>query len=153
MRGQRKGIIGVGNLLLGDEGVGPHCISILLRQNVPDDILLFDGGTMGYGLMDVISALDALVIVDCVNGGSVPGTIYIFDAADINTVRDNYNTSVHQVGICEILDTARLIYKAPRTTIIGVEPQKLDIGMTLSGPVSRQLDTVAKLALKEIAAN
>ncbi len=146
----RKGIVGVGNMLLGDEGVGVHCISKLQQMNVPDDIVIFDGGTEGYGLMDMISGFDQLVMVDCIRGGAPPGTMYRFAAGEVRMVQDIFHASIHQVGICQVLNTLTLVGRAPHTVIVGMEPECLDIGMRLSKTVQRRLCSLTELVLHTI---
>jgi len=119
-------------------------------MDIPPEIELYDGGTEGFGLMDFIEGLDRLVVVDCVRGGEEPGTIYCFEVEDLATTVDKYQTSVHQVGILEILHLVELVGKRPRTTIIGVEPESLAMGMEPSPAVRDRLASVARLALAKV---
>lgn len=145
-----RAIIGVGNVLMMDEGVGVHCVRAIAEDRVPKGVMIFDGGTEGYGLIDVISDLDRLVIIDCVKGGERAGTIYSFDPSDVGIARDRYQASIHQAGICEVLDAAALVGKRPRTTVIGVEPKTLEIGMDLSQVLRGRLGRVIELALEAV---
>ncbi len=143
-------ILGVGNVLLSDEGVGIHAVRTLEKESLPEGVEVFDGGTEGFGLMDVIADLDRLVVVDCVRGGEPPGTIYCFEVGELGVPIDKYQTSVHQVGILEILHLVELVGKRPRTTIIGVEPASLEMNLELSDVVAPKLNAVAQLALKKV---
>jgi hydrogenase maturation protease len=146
-------VLGVGNVLLGDEGVGVHAVRRLIDRGLPPGIEAFDGGTEGFGLLDVVSSCARLVVVDCVRGGEGPGTVYRFEPGEIDMVSDRYATSIHQVGILEILHLAALVGQRPRTTIVGVEPASLEIGIGPSAAVAARLEAVCDLALAEITAD
>jgi len=146
----RRAILGVGAVLLSDEGVGVHAVRLLEEMEVPEGVVVFDGGTEGLGLMDFITSVDRLVIIDCVRGGQEPGTVYMFEPGDLGSAPDIYQTSIHQVGILEVLHMADLVGSRPWTTVIGVEPASLEIGEALSPVVLEKLQLVAGLALEEI---
>ncbi|MFH1146611.1 MAG: HyaD/HybD family hydrogenase maturation endopeptidase [Pseudomonadota bacterium] len=144
-------VLGVGNLLLSDEGVGVHIADELMKMELPPDVSVVEGGTDGFRLMNVIVGFDRLIIVDAVRGGAEPGSIYRFDLEDIQVDSSLYKTSVHQVGILEVIRLSRLVAgKTPRTTIIGVEPKSLDMGMELSPEIHAKVPRVIELVLEEI---
>ena len=147
---RRAVILGVGNVLLTDEGVGIHAVRRLEQMPLPDGVSVFDGGTEGFGLMDVIADLDRLVVIDCVRGGEPPGSIYCFDVGELGVPIDKFQTSVHQVGILEVLHLVELVGKRPHTTIVGVEPASLEMNMELSDVVASKLEAVTRLALEKI---
>ena len=147
---QKAVILGVGNVLLTDEGVGIHAVRRLEQMELPEGVTVFDGGTEGFGLMDVIADLDRLVVIDCVRGGEPPGTIYCFDVGELGVPIDKFQTSIHQVGILEILHLVELVGKRPHTTIVGVEPASLEMNMELSDVVEAKLDVVTRLALEKV---
>ena len=147
---QKAVILGVGNVLLTDEGVGIHAVRRLEQMELPEGVTVFDGGTEGFGLMDVIADLDRLVVIDCVRGGEPPGTIYCFDVGELGVPIDKFQTSIHQVGILEILHLVELVGKRPHTTIVGVEPASLEMNMELSDVVEAKLDAVTRLALEKV---
>ena len=146
----RRVVLGVGNVLLGDEGVGVHAVRRLLERGLPSGVEAFDGGTEGFGLLDLVSACSRLVVVDCVRGGAAPGTIYRFEPGDLPAAPDRYATSIHQAGILEILHLAGLVGQCPRTTIVGVEPAVLEIGEALSPVLAARLDAICEIAAREI---
>ena len=100
--------------------------------------------------MDVLTDIDRLVLIDCVKGGQAPGTIYRFDPKDVAVARDRYQASIHQAGILEILQTAALVGKDPVTTVIGIEPETLKIGMELSPTLRLRLPELTELAVKTV---
>lgn len=143
-------VLGVGNLLLSDEGVGVHVANRLMKMDLPPGVDVVEGGTDGFRLMNVVTGASRLVVVDAVKGGGPPGSIYRFDIKDAPTYPDAYKTSVHQIGILEVVHLSELIGEAPETTIIGVEPKSLDMGMELSPEVEAKLSRIIELVLEEV---
>jgi len=148
-----RAVIGIGNVLFRDEGVGVHAARALLEQEVPPAIVVRDGGTEGLGLLDVIVGLERLVLLDCVTGGGAPGTIYRFDWGDVPTGAASATpTSQHQTDIGDVLRHVALIGDTPRTTIIGVEPESLELGLELSPAVAAAIPAVCRHALEQFEA-
>jgi hydrogenase maturation protease len=147
---KRVVILGVGNLLLSDEGVGVHVANKLAEMDLPKGVEVCEGGTDGFRLLNVITDADRLVVVDAVRGGGPPGSIYRFDVNDARSMPDSYKTSVHQIGILEVIHFSEFIGKTPETTIIGVEPKSLDMSMELSPEIQEKVPRVIELVLKEV---
>jgi hydrogenase maturation protease len=143
-------ILGVGNLLLSDEGVGVHVAHKLMEMDLPAGVEVIEGGTDGFRLMNVVTEADRLIVVDAVKGGSLPGSIYRFDIKDAPSSPDAYKTSVHQIGILEIVHLSELIGQTPETTVIGVEPKSLEMGMALSPEVQEKIPKIIELILEEV---
>jgi hydrogenase maturation protease len=143
-------VLGVGNLLLSDEGVGVHVANKLMDMDLPPEVDVVEGGTDGFRLMNVVTGAARLIVVDAIKGGGPPGSIYRFDIEDAPTYPDEYKTSVHQIGILEVVHLAELIGETPETTIIGVEPKSLEMGMELSPEVEAKVSRVIELVLEEI---
>jgi hydrogenase maturation protease len=151
---QRKQILilGVGNLLLSDEGVGVHVARKLMEMDFPPQVEVLEGGTDGFGLMHVLLQADRLILVDAVRGGGPPGSIYRFEIEDCPPFPDIFKTSVHQISILEVINLSGLIGSTPRTTVIGVEPKYLDMGMELSPLIESKIPRVIQLIEEEVAA-
>jgi len=145
-------ILGVGNLLLSDEGVGVHVARKLMEMDFPPQVEVLEGGTDGFALMHVILQTNRLILVDAVRGGGPPGSIYRFEIEDCPPFPDIYKTSVHQISILEVINLSGLIGSTPRTTIIGVEPHCLDMGMDLSPEIQAKIPRVIQLIEEEVAA-
>ncbi|MBW1895674.1 MAG: HyaD/HybD family hydrogenase maturation endopeptidase [Deltaproteobacteria bacterium] len=143
-------VLGVGNLLLSDEGVGVHIANKLMDMALPPGVRVIEGGTDGFRLMNVVVDTDRLVVVDAVKGGATPGSIYRFDIKDAPSSPEEYKTSVHQIGILEVIHLSELLGKTPETTIIGVEPKSLEMSMELSPEVEAKIPRVIELILEEI---
>ena len=143
-------ILGVGNLLLSDEGVGVHVANKLMKMDLPAGVEVIEGGTDGFRLMNVVTEADRLIVVDAVKGGSPPGSIYRFDIKDAPSSPDAFKTSVHQIGILEVVHLSELIGQTPETTVIGVEPGSLEMGMELSPEVQEKMPKIIELILEEV---
>ena len=141
-------ILGVGNLLLRDEGVGVHIATNLQEYPLPDYIEVIEGGTDGFKLFHLIMEADRLIVVDCVKGGDEPASIYRFDIDDFDHFPDIYKTSVHQVSITEVINLSGTMRTPPRTTIIGVEPDEISMSMELSPKIQAKLPKVLEIVLE-----
>lgn len=143
-------ILGVGNILLSDEGIGVHIANELMKLEMPEEVRIVEGGTDGFRLLDVITEADRLIVVDAVKGGATPGTIYRFDIDEIKDCPSGFKTSVHQIGILEVINISSLIGKKPYTTVIGIEPKLLEMGMDLSPEIKAKIPKIIELIKKEI---
>jgi hydrogenase maturation protease len=141
-------ILGVGNLLLRDEGVGVHVATNLLEYSLPDNIEVIEGGTDGFKLFHLIMEADRLIVVDCVKGGDEPASIYKFEIDDFDHFPDLYKTSVHQVSITEVINLSGTMRTPPRTTIIGIEPDEISMSMELSPKIQAKLPKVMEIVLE-----
>ncbi len=144
-------VLGIGNILLSDEGVGVHVVNELSQISLPENVSVIEGGTDGFRLMNIIMEADRLIVIDAVKGGDEPGTIYRFSIDDVKACPAGFKTSVHQIGILEVIDLSGLIGKTPRTTIIGVEPKSLEMGLELSPEIREKIPRIIELVLEEIA--
>ena len=144
-------ILGVGNLLLSDEGVGVHVARKLMQMDFPPQVEVLEGGTDGFALMHVLLQADRLILVDAVRGGGPPGSIYRFEIEDCPPFPDIFKTSVHQISILEVINLSGLIGSTPLTTVIGVEPNRLEMGMELSPQIEAKIPRVIQLIREEVA--
>jgi len=135
---------------MSDEGVGVHVANKLMEMDLPVGVEVIEGGTDGFRLMNVVTEAQRLIVVDAVKGGSPPGSIYRFDIKDAPSSPDLYKTSVHQIGILEIVHLSELIGQTPETTVIGVEPKSLEMGMALSPEVEEKIPKIIELILEEV---
>jgi len=143
-------ILGIGNILLSDEGVGVHVANELMKMELPPNISVVEGGTDGFRLLNVITEADRLIVIDAVKGGAAPGSIYRFDIDEVKNVPSGFKTSVHQIGILEVIDLSGLIGKTPYTTVIGIEPKSLEMSMELSIEVKEKVPRVIELVIEEL---
>jgi len=143
-------ILGIGNLLLSDEGVGVHVANELMEMDLPEGVSVVEGGTDGFRLLNIITEADRLIVIDSVKGGAAPGSIYRFHLDDIKNCPTGFKTSVHQIGILEVINMSGLIGKTPLTTVIGIEPLSLDMGMELSPEIREKIPRIIELVLDEL---
>ncbi|MDD5287929.1 MAG: HyaD/HybD family hydrogenase maturation endopeptidase [Dehalococcoidales bacterium] len=143
-------VMGVGNILMSDDGIGIHVIRAVQKLELPDDIELLDGGTASMSYLDNLSSREKVIIIDAVKGNNKPGTIYCFTPADIS-VRKNMITSLHQIGILESLTMSEFIGNPPQNVVIfGVEPAVIEWGMTLSSAVNAIIPELVEMICKEL---
>lgn len=138
------GILGVGNLLLSDEGFGVHFIRYLNRRyTLPERVSILDGGTSGIMLAPFIEDVRLLYVIDTVAVEAEPGSIHCFSEDDVRAGNIQARMSPHQVGLLEILDICRLRDKAPaRVRMITVVPADLSTGIDLSARLRPKLAEV-----------
>jgi hydrogenase maturation protease len=142
-------VIGVGNLLLRDEGIGIHVVRALQEMDLPADVRLIDGGT-SPDLIAYTRAGDKMVIVDAARAGGEPGTVYRFRPADLAEERAAL-ASAHEMGVVENLRLMSLTGNEPReTVIIGIEPGETGWGTELSDGLRRNLPDIIRVVLREI---
>lgn len=142
-------VLGVGNILLTDEGLGVHVVEDLkANYTFIPQISLIDGGTMGMELLTYMRGMKKILLIDAVNGGEAPGTIYEFPHRELEQYFTDH-ISVHEVGMQDIL-RIRAIQENPLedAIVIGVEPESLDVGFEPSAPVQKALPEVKERVLR-----
>jgi len=148
-RSPRITILGIGNLLLKDEGAGVHLVQELATNTQYASLNIIDGGTSPDIFSLVDDSVDKLIIVDAVKAGNKPGTIYRFSIGDLD-LDSAVPISLHQIGVLDSLRMMTLLNKQPKSTvIIGIEPKTIDYGLELSPEVEEKLPEITKLVLKE----
>lgn len=146
-------LLGVGNILLSDEGLGVHVVREMEQEyTFTPEINIVDGGTMGMELLSYMRGMTKLLLVDAVNGGEAPGTIYEFPHQQTEAYFTD-NISVHEVGMQDIL-RIRALQENPLedATVIGVEPESLDIRLTPTETVQAVLPEVKQRIIRQLEA-
>lgn len=131
-RSKRLAVVGMGNLLLSDDGVGVHVLN-KLRENPPEGVDLIDAGTAVLHTADCLRGVDRVVVVDAVKGGQKPGTIYLMSGDDV--LENDFSLSVHSLGLKTALRFLGESDESVEWTVVGVEPETLKHGMQLSHAV------------------
>ena len=146
-------MLGVGNILLQDEGVGVRVVEALERQYVfSDNVETMDGGTLGLRLMEAIGACDYLIVVDAVLNGGPPGSLYRLTGDDLRKSLA-FKNSLHQVDLVETLAYCGLVGNRPECVIVGVEPKEYTAYSDALTPLIREkLEHITQEVLKEVAA-
>jgi hydrogenase maturation protease len=144
-------ILGVGNILFTDEGVGIRVAEALQDgYEFPENVKVVDGGTLGMNLLGIISEADCLVVVDAVRNGGAPGTLYRLAGEEIPK-RIRAKNSLHQVDLLEALTYCQALDKVPETVIHGVEPEDITtLGVELTATISARVNDLVKAVLEEL---
>jgi hydrogenase maturation protease len=126
-------ILGVGNLLQKDDGIGSHIIRYIAESDIklPDDAEAIDGGTAGYDLIPLMIDREKIVIIDALKVNDVPGSVYRFSPEHLISSKVTY--SLHDLGVREIIKQLRLLGDEPDIEIIGIVPEDietLEIGLS-----------------------
>jgi hydrogenase maturation protease len=144
-------VLGIGNVLLHDEGVGVRVIERLSAEyDFSENVELMDGGTLGMRLLDPIAQADHVIVVDAVRNGEPPGTVYYLDA-DFLATRVSFKNSLHEADLVDTLAYAEMLDQRPQAVIVGVEPQDISPwGLELTETVQAQLPEMVRRVLEEI---
>jgi hydrogenase maturation protease len=146
-------VLGVGNILLRDEGLGVRAVERLAAAHLlPEQVCVLDGGTMGLDLLPYLQENETLLMVDAVQAGRPPGTLVRLEGDEILPALA-LKLSAHQVGLQELLATGRLLGTLPSCIVLwGIEPASLDWGLDLSPPVAARLDELVEAVYREVLA-
>lgn len=143
-------ILGVGNLLLSDEGVGIHAVRRLLeREDLSDEIQIVDGGTAGLALMVYLEDVGRLVIIDAMETGGPPGTLVRLSGNQIPAYMA-LKVSPHEITLPDFLAAAKLRDLYPREVIVwGVQPESMEVGIDLSPALAARLEELVDRVVAE----
>ena len=144
-------VLGMGNILLEDEGLGIRALELLeQRYEIPPQVELLDGGTTGMGLLDDISGRQHVLVLDAVQTGEPPGTLVKL-AGDEVPVYFGMRISPHQLGLSDVLATLELSGEQPAgVTVLGLVPLSLEMCLQLSDLVNGRLDSLVEAAVNEL---
>lgn len=146
-------ILGVGNILFTDEGIGVRAVRHLRDQaTLPPGVELLDGGTLGSRLMDAIMACRRLIVLDAVLGGGAPGALYRLEGEGVRKSL-SFRDSMHQTDLADTLVYCELLGNRPETVVFGMEPADYrSMGTELSPVCAARIPDLAECALREAAA-
>jgi len=143
-------VLGVGNILLSDEGIGVRVVEELLRRyTFPPNVDLIDGGTASLQLLPLIEEADHLIVVDAVEGGAPPGTILRAERQE-GGIGVPEKTSLHEVGLLEVLSLAELHSRCPPTVIVGIQPKDLSPSLSLSPELEASIPRAIEAVIAEL---
>jgi len=143
-------VLGLGNTLLADDGVGVHVVRQLAADPAgPSWIRPLDGGTLGFRLLGHLRQADAVLIVDAAELGATPGTIRIFDRDELaQHVGRSGRISAHEAGLTDLLSLARLEGFAPKKlALLGIQPQTIEWGEALSPALADAASLASQLVV------
>lgn len=143
-------VLGVGNILLRDEGVGVRVVQQLERAAVPAGVEIRDGGTAGFDLIDLIAGRRKVIVIDALDAHGEPGTIVRLRPEDL-VASSRPALSLHDLGLLEALAMARQLGEAPHEVVIfGIQPQDLSCGLELSPKIRACVPELINLVLTEL---
>jgi hydrogenase maturation protease len=143
-------VLGLGNLVHGDDGVGIHAVERLQKdRRVPASVVLMDGGTQGLNLIPHISGFQRLLVIDAVDAGKEPGTLIRLEGNALQTLPGK--PSVHQLGFADLMIAMKLLGEPPEeVVVIGVQPQSTEWSAELTAPVHDSLDELLTVVLTQL---
>ncbi len=143
-------VIGVGNTILSDDGVGVHAARLLESDpRVPPGVTVFDGGTIGLELMPYVSDASRVLFLDAVNTGDAPGTLTRMTGRDLLDTSRGIN--VHQLGVADLIAAMALVSPSPQDIVVlGVQPANTDWSTSLSPVVEAALPNLVDAALAQL---
>ena len=145
----RVAIVGVGNILMGDDGVGVHVIERLRRQTLPEGVDLFDAGTAIQDVMPRLADYDRVILVDAIRAGDAPGAIHTFDLGPEDLGAPRPGLSLHDVNVLDALRLQAIAgERIPPIRVLGVEPRRTDMELDLSDEARARVPELCLLALK-----
>ncbi len=144
-------IIGVGNLLLKDEGVGVHVAQELQKKSWPSSVEVHDGGVAGIGLLDFFPGASKVLLIDAADMNLTAGALVRFTPEEVAGRIEGPRFSAHDIGLLEVLELARALDQSPpQVVIFGIQPKEISWGTELSPEVQASIPKVTELILKEI---
>jgi len=143
-------ILGVGNLLLRDDGFGVHLINSLKGTALPGNVELLEAGTVSHQLIPLLHEVDHLIVIDVVEAGDTPGSLFRFSPDDMRFPIEQ-KASLHQISLVDVLNMAALTGTKPKTIIIGVQPKDVSTwSMELNDELKVVMPRVTELIFEEV---
>jgi hydrogenase maturation protease len=145
-------LIGLGNLILGDEGVGVHAMRRLEAEYAFQPVVeLVDGGTSGLDLLPLLKDQRRLLLIDALASDAAPGTIRVIRNQEIRTALTE-KVSLHHLGIADLLALAELLdYAPPEIVLIGIVPERLEMELALSDCLRQCMPEIIETAVGVLA--
>jgi hydrogenase maturation protease len=143
-------ILGVGNILLKDEGVGVHVVRRMKEMNLPKYVEVLDGGTAGLELVDFIENRSKLIVVDAVKNGGRPGTIYRLTETNLR-IKPKAIMSFHEIDFLDALYMSDVMKNKPKeVVVIGIEPKDMSDGLELSSEIEERIPRIIEVVMEEL---
>ena len=151
MKNKKITVLGLGNILLADEGFGVKVVLKMQRKyRFPENVSLVDGNVLGLNLLGTISEADYLIVVDAIKSKGAPGTLYRLEGDEIPQ-RVRAKNSLHQVDFLETLTMCQALGDVPETVILGVEPRDIQsVQDKLTPEIKARLNPAIDMVLAEL---
>jgi len=143
-------ILGIGNTLLQDEGAGIHVLEALRQQYPePEGVSYVDGGTLSFTLAGMVEESDSLIVIDAAQLKSAPGTVACHIGEKMDSFLGQGKRSVHEVGLLDLLDMARLAGRLPpRRALVAIQPETIDWGEQPTAAVNQAIPGAVATIIK-----
>ncbi|WP_294532697.1 hydrogenase maturation protease [uncultured Rhodoblastus sp.] len=144
-------VLGLGNILLSDDGVGVHVArQLAMNPGAPQGLRALDGGTPGFSLKEALAGSDSVLVVDAKLLGAPPGAMRLLHSRELREqVCRGERLSAHEAGLNDFLTMARLEgWKPANLALLGVQPERIDWGETLSETVARSVPSVCRTIIQ-----
>lgn len=150
---KKIGILGIGNLIVGDEGFGVHTVHYLEEHyQFPDNVVIKDGGTAGIYMSPFLEECDPVFVIDVVDIDAEPGSMHYYSNEDVKAGKLSTRMSPHQLGLLEVLEICKLRDAAPeKVEFYCVVPKTLETTIELSDVVAPRVKEIADIVLKRLA--
>lgn len=151
---KRVAVIGIGNVLTGDDAVGPHVVRVLeARYALPEGVQVIDAGTPGYDLTAFLVGMDAALLVDAVKAKGAPGELRVYDKAELLSKKPILAVSPHEPGVREALLNGDFMGVTPPVVrLVGVIPARTETGIGLSPEVRAAVPAAVERVAAELRA-
>ncbi len=145
----RVAVIGIGNVIMADEGAGVEALKLIEERGCPAEAELIDAGTAFFAIVSDLKDYEKLIILDVVRGGKPAGTVYRFVMDDVKG--GDVLISLHDLGVVDALRMERLVGRVPEDIVFfGIEPEKVELSIGLSPPVRKGLDHLVDMVMEEL---
>jgi hydrogenase maturation protease len=143
-------ILGIGNIILQDEGVGVRVAERMMKMSLPPNVEVLDGGIKGLDLLYFIEGREKVIVVDAVKAGAPPGTLFRFTDKDL-AAKKGVIRSAHGIDFSDVVALAHFtLTTPPQIVFLGIEPESLDASMELSPLIEENIPVLINLVMKEI---
>jgi hydrogenase maturation protease len=143
-------VLGVGNILLTDEGIGVHAVNDLSKEEWPEGVDFLDGGTCTQDMYYLFHGYEHLLVLDVVHGGKEPGTLFLLDEQDL-IQNETQRLSLHDIDLLDSLKMADLTGKRPLLRIVGIQPKDMTTwSMEMTDQLRAAFPNFKNLARQEI---
>jgi hydrogenase maturation protease len=143
-------ILGIGNILLTDEGIGVRVAEKMREMDLPPDIEVMDGGVGGLNLQFCIQGRKKVIVVDAVKAGAPPGTLFRFTDKDL-AAKKGVMRSAHGIDFSDVISIVNFLGTRPEEIVfLGIEPESLDASMELTPLMEKNIPVLINLVMKEL---
>lgn len=142
-------ILGIGNVLLKDEGIGVRVAEKMMHMDLPPNVEVIDGGVGGLNLLYCIEGRKKVIVVDTVKAGAPPGTLFRFTDNDL-AAKKGFIRSAHGIDFSDVIAITKLLGTKPEIVFLGIEPESLDASMELSPLMEKNIPVLINLVMKEL---